>query len=211
MSELNQNNVTGTSAEVRRVGQRGAVACFVAGTRILTVQGQRPVEHLVPGDRVMTRDNGLQTVRWVGCRHMDITDREFADVRPLRISAGALGGGMPDRDMLVSPDHRVFLAEKGELVIAKDLLGRDGIAPEEVKAVIYYHVLFDEAVTVLTEGSWSEGFVDVNSAIGLDAVCEEEIIAFFPELRILPSKTEPTVDPLIAMMLAADAGLETVH
>ena len=44
-------------AEVRLVGKRDAIACFVAGTRLLTVGGQRPLEPLVPRYPIMTRDH----------------------------------------------------------------------------------------------------------------------------------------------------------
>ncbi|MCU0816565.1 MAG: Hint domain-containing protein, partial [Cypionkella sp.] len=36
------------------------IACFTLGTRIDTVDGPRPVEALVPGDLVLTRDHGPQ-------------------------------------------------------------------------------------------------------------------------------------------------------
>jgi Ca2+-binding RTX toxin-like protein len=44
------------------------VPCFTPGTRIATPRGEVPVEELREGDRAITRDNGLQEVRWVGGR-----------------------------------------------------------------------------------------------------------------------------------------------
>lgn len=208
-------------AEVRRVGKRGAIACFVAGTRILTVEGQRPVEHLVPGDRIMTRDHGLQTLRWIGCRHVDASEvEEFASVRPVRIAKGALGNGMPDRDLLVSPEHRVMISgdkvaelmgDDEALIAAKYLVGRDGITVEEVEEVIYYHLMFDDHELVLSEGTWTESFLPGLSAMnGLDVEALNELYAIFPELRVLPTPFKParaSVDPVIARMLTADTGL----
>ncbi|WP_136635528.1 Hint domain-containing protein [Pseudooceanicola onchidii] len=208
-------------AEARRVGKRGAIACFVAGTKILTMEGQRPVEQLVPGDRVMTRDHGLQSLRWIGCRHVDGSEiKEFDSVRPIRIAAGALGNGMPVRDLLVSPEHRVMVSgdkvaeligEDEALIAAKYLVGRDGITVEKVEAVIYYHLMFDDHELVMSEGTWTESFLPGLSALnGMDVEAVEELYAIYPELRLLPTPFKParaSMDPVIAKMLSADAGL----
>lgn len=212
-----QNNV----ADVRRVGKQGAIACFVAGTKILTVSGQRPVEQLVPGDRIMTRDHGLQTLRWIGCRHVDASEvAEFQAVRPIRIAKGALGNGMPDRDLLVSPEHRVMVSgdkvaelvgEEEALIAAKFLIGREGVTVEEVEAVIYYHLMFDDHELVLSEGTWTESFLPGLGALnGMDVEAVEELYEIYPELRVIPTPfkaARASVDPVIAQMLTADAGL----
>jgi hypothetical protein len=212
-----QNNV----ADVRRVGKQGAIACFVAGTKILTVGGQRPVEQLVPGDRILTRDHGLQTLRWIGCRHVDASEvAEFEAVRPIRIAKGALGNGMPDRDLLVSPEHRVMVSgdkvaelvgEEEALIAAKFLIGREGVTVEEVEAVIYYHLMFDDHELVLSEGTWTESFLPGLGAMnGMDVEAVEELYEIYPELRVIPTPFKParaSVDPVIAQMLTADAGL----
>lgn len=44
------------------------VPCFTPGTRIATPRGECAVEALRVGDRVITRDNGLQEIRWIGQR-----------------------------------------------------------------------------------------------------------------------------------------------
>jgi len=212
---INGTNDNNDAAQVRRVGKRGAIACFAAGTRILTLQGQRTVEHLVPGDQIMTRDHGIQTLRWVGCRHVDISEaEEFEQVRPIRIAKGALGENMPDRDLLVSPEHRVMVSggvvaelcgDDEALVPAKCLIGREGVTVEEVEAVIYYHLMFDDHELVLSEGTWTESFLPgVGAFNGMDASAVEELFALFPELEFVPSPykpARPSIDPVIARML----------
>ena len=42
------------------------IPCFTAHTGIMTNRGVVRAIDLKVGDRVITRDNGLQTVRWVG-------------------------------------------------------------------------------------------------------------------------------------------------
>lgn len=200
---------------VRRTGQRGAIACFTAGTRILTPQGQRPVEHLVPGDMVMTRDHGLQTLRWIGCRHVDTNEiADFDQVRPVRIRKGALGNQMPDRDLLVSGDHRVMVSGPGfeellldadeVLVPAKLLLGRDGVSVDEADAVIYYHLMFDETELLLSEGIWTESTQPVTGSLaGPDAEAIDELHRLFPELKLAaaaPKISRLTLDPVLAGM-----------
>lgn len=63
--------------------------CFVRGALISTESGEVFVENLSVGDTVHTRDNGLQTISWIGKRTMS----KGANSRhtPIRIMANALG------------------------------------------------------------------------------------------------------------------------
>ena len=80
------------------------VACFCAGARILTEFGEIPVEHIVAGDRVVTRHGRLATVRLVGRSRTSMCE-------PVRILADAFGDGRPHRDLMLSPDHAVAIAD----------------------------------------------------------------------------------------------------
>ena len=78
-------------------------ARFTRGTHITLASGaQIPIEDLTVGDRVLTRNDGPQQVRWVG----QTTVRAVGDFAPICIRAGALNN---DRDLIVSPDHRLFI------------------------------------------------------------------------------------------------------
>ena len=74
-----------------------------AGTTIMTMDGEIPVEHLSVGDRVITRDSGMCVLR-------EITS-ERAKIAPIRIKAGSLGHARPDRDMLVSPSALLYIRD----------------------------------------------------------------------------------------------------
>ena len=59
-------------------------ACLILGTMILTDQGERPIEAIRPGDRVLTRV-GYRRVTWAGMTgyRADIIAREFGNGRTL--------------------------------------------------------------------------------------------------------------------------------
>lgn len=169
-------------------------ACFSAGTKIKTMTGEVPVEHLRCGDRVLTRDNGFQPVRWAGQRLFSGAELTYAPhLAPILIKAGALGENVPERDLLVSPQHRVLINDpsselwfgEGEvLVAAKDLTMLDGV--ERVhpsKGVHYVHILFDHHEIVVSDGTWTESFQPGDFSLsGFDSEQRSEIYEIFPEL-----------------------------
>jgi len=167
--------------------------CFTPGTRIATPTGERLVEDLQVGDRVVTRDNGIQNIRWVGSRY--ITDRALQrseHLKPVLIAQGALGDGVPERDMLVSPNHRILVAndktalhfdESEVLVAAKHLTGLKGVNIVDVAQTTYIHLMFDQHEVILSDGAWSESFqLTDHSLAGIGNAQRQEIIELFPEL-----------------------------
>lgn len=182
---------TMTFSEIEHV-----VPCFTVGTLIATPDGERPVEGLQVGDRVHTRDNGIQKIAWTGRRVLDeATLRTMPELRPVQIRQGALGRGLPERDMLVSPNHRMliisdlaeFYFEQSEvLVAAKHLTRRKGIRVVDVPEVTYVHVMFDRHEVVIADGAWSESFQPGSHSLnGVDKAQRAEIFALFPELQSL--------------------------
>lgn len=174
---------------------RTCFPCFVRGTLIETEHGPVAVEDMVPGMRVKTRDRGLQPVRWIGSRVLSHKMLAIAaNMRPIRISAGALGRGMPQRDLLVSPQHRILVRSKiahkmfgapEVLVAAKQLLQIDGIdIVQNDNSVEYFHFLFDQHEIVLSEGAETESLYTGKEALkSIGQSAQEEIFALFPELR----------------------------
>lgn len=170
------------------------VPCFAAGVRLMTAKGQRPVEKLSVGDLVETADNGLQPVRWIGTRKLDAIDLAAApNLRPVRIAKGALGAGLPRRDLLVSPQHRMLvrsdIAQKmfgpsEVLVAARHLIGLDGVSvADDVTEITYVHVLFDRHEVVFAEGAQSESlFTGAEALEAVGQAARAEILALFPEL-----------------------------
>lgn len=134
--------------------------CHLAGTRILTPAGERAIESLRIGDEVLTRFGGTQRIKWIGEQHY--AGRFIAGNRdkiPVRITQGALGHGLPRRDLCLSPGHSVLLDDI--LVLAGDLVNGVTIRQEPPPGVVsYYNIELEVHDCVLAEGSWSETYAD---------------------------------------------------
>jgi len=133
--------------------------CFYAGTAIATPDGTAAVETLKAGDLVMTA-NGTKPVRWVGQSHIHTRFADPLKSLPVRITQGALGDGLPVRDLLVSPDHALHI--DGLLVHASALVGLPGITRETAvpETFTYYHVELASHELLFAEGALAESFVD---------------------------------------------------
>lgn len=160
-----QGNSVGTLS-IRSNNIQG-VPCFCADTLIETPDGPVPVQALVAGDLVLTRDHGPQVLRWTGgVRLSPLHLLRAPHLRPIRIRAGALGAGLPASDLLVSPQHRVLVRssiarrmfDSAEvLVAAKQLLLLDGIdIADDLPEVRYLHLLFDRHEVVIANGAEAE-------------------------------------------------------
>ncbi|MEO1638362.1 MAG: Hint domain-containing protein [Pseudomonadota bacterium] len=180
---------TMTFSEIERV-----IPCFTVGTMIATPAGEVAVEDLKEGDRVLTRDNGIQKVSWVGKKRLDHEKlKEIPELRPITIKAGAMGEGMPERDMVVSPSHRMLIVSElaqlyfdrtEVLVAAKHMLSMDGVEVSRTPYVTYVHFMCAHHEIVLADGAWSESFQPGDYTMkGFDAQQREEIFQIFPELQ----------------------------
>ncbi len=180
---------TMTFSEIENV-----IPCFTPGTTIATPKGERLVEDLREGDRIITRDNGIQEIRWVGRKEM--TGKHLVanpHLKPILIKAGALGNGLPERDMLVSPNHRMLVAndmtqlyfeEREVLAAAKHLVGSAGIHEIDVMGTAYIHFMFDRHEVVLGNGAWTESFQPGDYSLkGIGNGQRNEIFELFPELK----------------------------
>lgn len=180
------------------------VPCFVAGTMIDTIDGPRPVETLCVGDQVLTLDNGPQCIRWIGSRTLNSEDLTVKPkLRPIRITADALGEGLPQRDLLVSRHHRMLVRSPivkrmfgtNEILIpAHKLVDLPGIfVDENVQGVTYFHALFDNHEIVFAEDAPTESLF--TGPMALKSVGEgayEEILSLFPKI------SSPDYEPSLA-------------
>ena len=170
-----------------------SIPCFVAGTSIRMADGSsKPVEDIEAGDLVATLDSGAQVVRWAGSRTLSPSDLWLTPaLRPIRIRAGHFG---TDRDLLVSPQHRMLIRDwRAELlfggpevlVCAKDLIDDHAVLRETtLGAVTYVHLLFDRHQIVFAEGAPTESFHPGVVAMDcVEAAVRDEILDLFPAMR----------------------------
>ena len=173
---------------------QGGVICFAAGTMVTTPQGPRTIESLRPGERIDTADSGPQPVIWAGQRRMSGA-RLYAmpHLRPVRIRSAALGGGRPDVDLLVSPQHRMLLRGAAAnalfgtpevLVRACDMVNdRDVTVDSAVREVTYVHVLLEAHHLVFANGLETESFHPLSAALDtLDPAQRDGLQGLLPDL-----------------------------
>jgi hypothetical protein len=132
---------------------------FAGGTHITTGSGdQRRIEDLKPGDPVLTRDNGVQPIRCI----VHSTQRALGAFAPVRIAAGTLNNA---NDLVVSPDHRLFLYKRPDgldgspseqLVKAQDLVNGTTVTVLKGGFIDYYQLVFDTHQIVYAEGIAAE-------------------------------------------------------
>ena len=141
--------------------------CFAAGTGIVTRRGQIAVEALRPGDQVLQVDGGFAPIRWIGSASHSGGEMECNEwLRPIRIRCGAVGNGLPQRDLLVSRDHRCLVrsdaalslfGQREVLVAAGDLRGIPGVATDPApEGVEYWHFQLDR-LALGVQGSDGDG------------------------------------------------------
>lgn len=178
------------------------VSCYVGGTRILTPEGEIRIEHLSIGDNVSTRDHGSQQIRWIG----SVTVPAIGKLAPVKIARGALGVGIPARDLYVSRQHRMLLISK----VAAKMLGKAEVLMPAIKlvglpgvdldlrhpAVTYHHILLDRHEILYAEGAPSESFLigpQARAAMSKDNL--EELEALFPGVMTAAAQSaRPIVD-----------------
>lgn len=136
------------------------IACVVRGTLIRTPAGEVPVETLSIGDEVITAEGQSRPVKWIGRRgYAHAFVRLNPKVAPILIRRGALGSGAPASDLLVSPEHAVYVDDV--LVPAKLLVNGDTIRPVMgLESVEYFHVELETPDVLWTNGARTESYAN---------------------------------------------------
>jgi autotransporter passenger strand-loop-strand repeat protein len=136
--------------------------CYAAGTRIATARGDIPVEQLIDGDLVQTQSGDLTPIKWLGHRSVDCRRHPRPwDVWPVRVRAGAFAEGLPRRDVVVSPDHSVFIEDV--LIPIRYLINGATVVQEQVERVSYWHVELHRHDVILAEGLPAESYLDTGN------------------------------------------------
>ena len=162
--------------------------CFATGTTILTPDGERAIETLRPGDRVVTHDGRSTPVIWVA--RQTVANPRFVELgrKPVRIDAGALGPDLPNRPLTVTGDHALLF---GDMLVNAGTLAEDGtpirFAPlaELPTRFVWWHVELENHEVVLANGGVpAESFIDYVGRSGFDNY--DEYLALAGADRLIP-------------------------
>jgi hypothetical protein len=136
--------------------------CFLEGTRLLGLHGDIAVEDMEPGDRLITDSGAMRPVKWVGHRTIDAARHPRPEtVWPVRIEAGAIDHGLPERTLYVSPDHALFI--DGCLIPAKILINGRSIVQEPRDRISYFHVELESHDILLAESLPVESYLETGN------------------------------------------------
>lgn len=134
-------------------------SCFLAGTLIATPDGWRPVEALSVGDLVTTASGEHRPLAWVGGQ--TVTDAS-PDALPVRIRRDAFSDGVPQRDLLVTPEHCIYV--EGKLIPARMLVnGGSIIVDETLSSYAFHHLELETHDLIVAEGLMTESYLDTGN------------------------------------------------
>lgn len=174
------SNFTSTGAPTFLIASSNTfedAACFASGTRIRTERGEVAVEALDVGDIAVLADGRLSPIVWIGRRAVECHRHPDPDaVRPIRVAAGALGIGVPVCDLVLSPDHALYLS--GVLIPVRLLVNDRTIARLPTDSIAYYHVELPEHDLLLAEGAAAESFLDTGNRAAFSG---GSVTALFPD------------------------------
>lgn len=162
-----------------------APTCYLRGTNIRTINGECKIEDLKIGDELITHNGSIRPVKWVGRMSYKKSQRPWQQsILPVLISKGALGDGLPQRDLYVSQRHEMFI--DGVLVMAKDLLNSTTIrisAETGATTIQYFHVMLETHDAILAEGQPAE-------TLRSGAAHREKFENFVDYLRLYPNDSK---------------------
>lgn len=173
---------------------------FAAGTRILTPQGERLVEDIVVGDLVTTAAGQALPVLWHGQRRIDDLATQPQN-QPIRLAAGGFNN---HRDLLLSPQHGVYLPQASALIRVRHLVGINPRArvAKSIQSISYHHLLLPQHALLVAEGARVESFYPGAMALAALSIAERAVVRA-AILAVCPAEiANPSADPSAAPLTA---------
>ncbi|WP_299615919.1 Hint domain-containing protein [uncultured Tateyamaria sp.] len=167
--------------------------CFLTGTRIATPDGEKAVEELAIGDEILTADGTTVPVRWVGWQKVVCAFQPPERLMPVRVQAGALGNGLPKRDLTLTGDHALHI--DGMLINASALVNDSTITwvplSEFDGSYTVYHVETENHDLILAEGTATETYIDYLGRSNFHNYAE--FVELYGDVRTIPEMNLPRV------------------
>jgi hypothetical protein len=172
---------------------KGNANCFLKGTTIRTVSGDRKIQDLAIGDLLPTMFGGPRPVQWIGRYPYKKSDssKPWADnARPVRIARSALAPNVPHADLYVTGAHSLLI--DGVLAPAELLINGTTITryeASEYDELEYFHVKLERHDVIYAEGAPAETLLNV----------EESAVNFakYFRLRGMPASEESACLPVV--------------
>jgi hypothetical protein len=158
----------GNDKPVGKGCEGGGQNCFLKGTTIRTVTGDRKIEDLAIGDLLPTTFGGLRPIQWIGhypFKKSDPSKPWAKETLPVRIARSALDPNVPSADLYVTALHSLLI--DGVLVPAEALINGTTITryeAGETDELEYFHIKLESHDVVYAEGVPAETLLNVEES-----------------------------------------------
>ncbi|WP_051577468.1 Hint domain-containing protein [Komagataeibacter kakiaceti] len=162
------SNYLATVADENGVGT--VLVCFLAGSMVRTAHGEIAIEDIRIGDEVLALCDGQQVFRpvsWVGRQVATVRPGPYPDEAgyPVRILKDAIAQGVPYKDMLITPEHCLFL--EGRFIPVRMLVNNRSIYYDlGITSYTYYHLETACHSIITVDGVLTESHLDTGNRHG---------------------------------------------
>lgn len=157
-----------TNKEATQSRSGAYIGAFAKDCMISTLRGLVAVGELQSSDLIFTRDNGFQTIKFVGKRNVD----EISLTGSVRIRAHSMAPSVPTRDVTLSADQHVLMTDHQQcafntekLVICRDLLQQNSNCFQSDHVEAAYVIELDRDEVILVDGLWVSTTLRVQATI----------------------------------------------
>jgi len=176
----------------------GAFSAIARGSIIATEEGPIAVEDLLPGTRVLTRDNGAQSLLWAGSMTLVSNTQNQSDrmAKLSRVTVDSFGLGRPMPDLLLGPSARLLRRDPAitsaigvTAALAPITAFIDGDTVLEITPatpVQVYHLAFEQHQIIFANGLEIESYhPGSRNDLNLTGQMRALFLAMFPHIKSL--------------------------
>lgn len=162
------DNYLATVADTQGMGT--VLVCFLPGSMVRTARGEVAIEDIRVGDEVLVLEEGAEVFRpvsWVGMQSVTVRPGLYPDEAgyPVRIVRDAIAAGVPYKDMLVTPEHCLFM--QGRFVPVRMLVNNRTIYYDrDITSYTYYHLETGHHSVITVDGVLTESYLDTGNRHG---------------------------------------------